>query len=257
MKNYEEMSQSVMAKVQIVKEKQKKRNKRILMLTTCLCCAVLIFAASIWMPLWLADDTQHSSRLIFLKANASGLAQQKMIENVTEPLHAMIRVKDVRKMQKTDRAYWQAEEMDALVQVLDFTEEDNEIMQYRSDSAIITIGINGRFCVTLNDFSQIEEIFVTTSEKGSATISPQGFSTVSSSMIEMVRSASSLYIWWSLSDSVIEELEEDPCMDLSQISDTVVVTVKFNDGSTEEAVIDMTVNNEGQIFYNYRGVTAK
>ncbi len=257
MKTYEEMSRSVMAKAQILQEKKKQMNRRIVTLAGCLGCAALIFAAAIWMPLAPTNDKQHTTRLIFLKANASEVSGQKMIENVTEPLCAMIRVKDVRKMQESEWTYLQAEERAAIVQVLNFTGKDNEIMQYTSDSAIITLGFNGRFCVTVNDFSQIEDVFVTTSKNGSSTISPQGCDTVSSSMIEMVQSASSLYIWWSLSDSAIEKLEEDPGMDLSQISDRVVVTVKFKDGSTEEAVIDMTVNNEGQIFYNYRGVTAK
>lgn len=258
MKTYEEMSRCVMEKAQHFKEKQKIRTRRVITLTTCLCCAALIFVAAISMPITPVDDAvPYTTRLIFLKASASEMSQEKMIENVTEPLHAMIRVKDVRELQESERSYMQAEERAAIVEVLDFTGNDNEIMQYSSDSAVITLGISGRFCVTVNDFSQIEEIFVTTREDGSATISPQGCSNISSSMIEMVQSASSLYIWWSLSDSVIEKLEEDPTMNLSQISDTVVVTVKFKDGKTEETVIDITVNDEGQIFYNYRGVNVK
>lgn len=257
MKTYEEMSRSVMKKAQILNEKQKYRNKRIVTVAGCLCCAALIFAAAIWMPFAPTNDKQYATRMIFLKANASEVSGQKMIENVTEPLNAMIRVKDLRKLRESERASMQAEERTAIAQVLDFTGKDNEITQYASDSAVITLGISGRFCVTVNDFSQIEDVFVATKEDGSATICPQGFSTVSSSMIEKVRSASSLYIFWSLSDSAIAKLEEDPTMDLSQINDTVVVTVKFKDGSTEEAVIDMTVDNEGRIFYNYRGVTVK
>lgn len=257
MKTYEEMSRSVMKKAQILKEKQKNRSKRIATVAGCLCCAALIFAAAIWIPLAPTNDNQHTNRLIFLKANASEISGQKMIENVTEPLNAMIRVKDLRKLHQSEREIMQAEERDAIAQMLDFTGKDNEIMQYASDSAVITLGISGRFCVTVNDFSQIEDVFVATKEDGSATIAPQGFSTVSSSMIEMVQSASSLYIFWSLSDSAIEKLEEDPTMDLSEINDTVVVTAKFKDGSIEEAVIDMTVDNEGHIFYNYRGVNIK
>ena len=258
MKSYEQMTNSVMEKAWMCRA-ARRRKKRIIgaTLATCLSCFVLIFAAFNWLqsapqaktPITVTD----SPRIIFLSANASGSHQQVMIKNVVTPYQGVLRVKDLRKLPEEEHQKVQLSERYAVRQQLHPDVNDTSLTQYGGYTAIITLGFDGRFYLTVSDFSQIEDMSVRTTENGVATISPQGFKTVTSDMIEAARSATGLGIWWSLSDSMVQKLEKDPTMDLTQIKDTVTVTVKFKDGTTDEAAIDVTVGEDGKIYYCYQG----
>lgn len=258
MKTYEQMTDSVMEKVRVCRAARQKRNRRIgITLVTCLSCFVLMFAAFNWLQPEPQPKTHttvpDSPRIIFLSANASGSHKQVMIKNVVTPYQGVLRVKDLRKLPEEEHPEVLLSERNAVRQQLHPEVNDTSLTQFGGYTTIITLGFDGRFYLTVSDFSQIEDMSVRTTENGVATISPQGFKTVTSDMIEAARSATGLGIWWSLSDSMVQKLEKDPTMDLTQIKDTVTVTVKFKDGTTDEAAIDVTVGEDGKIYYCYQG----
>ena len=258
MKTYDEMTDSVMEKVRVCRAARQRRNRIIgATLAACLSCFALVFAAFNWLQpahkTKTLEAVQDSPRIIFLSANTSGLHQQVMIKNVVTPYQGVLRVKDLRRLPEEEHQMVQLSERYAVRQQLHPEVNDTSLTQYGGNTAIITLGFDGRFYLTVSDFSQIEDMSVRTTENGAATISPQGFKNVTSDMIEAARSATGLGIHWTLSDSMVRKLENDPTMDLTQIKDTVTVTVKFKDGSTEEAAIDVTVGEDGKIYYCYQG----
>lgn len=65
-----------------------------------------------------------------------------------------------------------------------------------------------------------------------------------------------VYLHVSLSGESIEMLTENPDLPLSTFKDTITVTVNLKDGSKAVIKVDVTMNDEGQIFMTMRGSTA-
>jgi hypothetical protein len=53
------------------------------------------------------------------------------------------------------------------------------------------------------------------------------------------------YVDWYLNHEV---LIEDPDMPLSSIRDSLEVTITYEDSTTERIVIDITIDDEGQVY---------
>lgn len=256
MKSYEEMTQSVMNKAAEVKTVRKKR-KQVGAFVAFALCAALLLAGLQWFNPSVAktDFPNYSPEIQLLSMNADGSNVQKLIEGVQTPLYSVIRVKDVRGMSVTEREQAQLEERQTVREILNVTTADDSVTQFGSNTAIVTIGFDGRLYLTLSNYSQISDMSVTTTESGAATISPQGVISGLgySSDVEAAKYASGLAIWWSLSNEMVKKIEENPNIELTEIRDTVTVAVDYEDGSTVTVIVDITVDENGQIFVIYQG----
>lgn len=56
-----------------------------------------------------------------------------------------------------------------------------------------------------------------------------------------------LRINWKYSNAVLNILDEDPTTPLSTFSDTVVFTVNFVDGTTQECAVRILVQDDGEV----------
>ena len=252
MKNYEEMTRSVLDRAEKVRAERKKTRRVAGVAAICACSVAL----AVLVGTQLRGETPgvqpenptaltapQSPRITLLSAAAGDGTQQKLGLDVVTPFAMKIRVRDVRgqdqsKALKEEQAYAKS--------VQEASPADDRMEQFVSKTAIITLVSDGHFCLVVKDYDRVESVSVTTTAAGRATYGPYS----------LTDGESGFMVFWSLSDETVERIEKDPGLKLSEIRDTVTAAVKFSDGSTETAVIDMTVDEEGQVYAVHRGVSA-
>lgn len=62
-----------------------------------------------------------------------------------------------------------------------------------------------------------------------------------------------IFLHVSLTDETLGYLSKNPDTPLSELKDTITVTVKYKDGTKAVIVVDVTMNDEGQVFLSMRG----
>ena len=60
-------------------------------------------------------------------------------------------------------------------------------------------------------------------------------------------------VFWSLSTDLEQKLIVNPNMPISEISDTITITVNYSNGAQQTLIIDVTVDDDGQIYMTQRG----
>ena len=116
---------------------------------------------------------------------------------------------------------------------------------WRTDKTLVSTIYAGSFYLTVDDYAQVRDVSVTTTGIGDASINSVDYYEESLS--------DGVGITWFLSDEGVDMIEKDPELKLSELTDTVTVTVEFNDGTKEIAIIDITVDEEGQIYGTFQG----
>ena len=252
MKSYEEMTRCILSRVEEEKKMEKKRRKIVGTAAICVCSVALAVLMGVRLPINIPEATpenttavisSQTSGITLLHATGNGDAQQKLIKDVVVPFSLKIRVRDVRGQ---DRAKVLEEEKAYAKAAQEVSRTENCMEQYISEAAIITLVSDGHFCLIMEDYSQVQDVFITTTQTGLATFGPYTRSG---------EGESGVMVFWTLSDETIGQIEKNPALKLSEIQDTVTVTLEFKDGSTESAVIDMTVDDEGQVYAVQRGIS--
>ena len=250
MKNYEQMTRSVLARAEVEKAVQKRRRTKVMTVAVCLCVAGLTVFAGAKVRQADSGEGMGSRVSVFcVTANAAEQPQQ-MLKGGTLPYNAVLRVRDitglsdsqVQDLQSADKEY--AEELAAK------DPETNgkfrwSVTSRKTDRMLVTTIYAGFYYLTVDDFAQVQDISVTTTGIGDASVN--GVDYYNPSLSDGVG------ITWSLSGEGVEMIEKDPERKLSQITDTVTVTVEFLDGTKEIAVIDITADDAGQIYGTFRG----
>ena len=249
MKTYEEMTRSVLKRV---KEYRQRRRKRILLSVTAgaMFATVLVAVAIAERNVPKNDKFEH--RLVVMCAAAEYEEQTKLSANMEKPLKFLIRVRDIRDVKQY------ADYVDILAEEAAFREDiwseqtdddlqtNNQYTRWGDENAIISLIYKGFLYLKLDDYDQIQDISVYTMDAGVATVSDY---TVQDEDIQ----ENGIGINWSLSDATVEKLCKDPQMPLSDIHDTIRVRVQFKDGLVEITVIELSVDDEGQIYVKLQG----
>lgn len=253
MKSYEEMTSAVLLRAGEERAAQKRKNRKIVVAAVCLVfVGLVVFAGSmISQPAGDGETRNPRVSLFCLTASASEQRQQ-MLKGEKLPYNAVIRVRDIRglsalekvKLENEDRAYVR----NMMMQYTDASLGNctSTIISSCSDRVMMTTLFVGSFYLTVDDYSQIRDINITTTEIGSTV------QTFTDFYDESLRDG--IGIKWSLSESGLDMFENDPGMALSELTDTITVTVEFTDGTKEIAVIEITVDDDGQIYGTFKGV---
>lgn len=263
MKTYEEMTRSVLEKE---KKCRARRKKNILYGASLAAVLCLILSAGFLyggkneiIPTEQTIELKKSvSRLqVFYAGNAE---QEEMVEDVEAPLDFLIRVRDIRKIRNAEqRAEIMGEEKQInqkAVASATGPQGEKGYTCWGSENSIVSLVQNEFLYLAVSDYEQVEDMSVETTEAGAATVVPYPYE-VKAPDGSVTTIKTGIHINWTLSDATINRIDENPDMPLSEICDTVVVTVKFRDGITEKVVIDLTVDDAGQIYVTHRETTVK
>ena len=252
MKSYEEMTEMVLLRARAQKAAQKRRRSKALIATACACgIALAVFAAAkINQP---ADgEKNRTSRISLFCVTANAAAQrQPMLKGERVPYHAVIHVRDIRgfdawellEQRQADLEYAEympGQDQDRLPGGPDWCASS-----IITDETMITTIFVGSFYMEVDDYNQIKDVSTTTTEIGWTAEHLTNYYDASLK--------DGIGITWSLSGFGLDMIEKNPEMKLSELKDTITVTVEFVDGSKETAVIDITVDDDGQIYGTFVG----
>lgn len=250
MKSYEEMTDSVLNRAKRERAILMKKRKNRLLTVLCVCIAAAAIFAGI------RNDRQTAEReprvsVFCITANAAGQAQE-MIKDTALPYNAVIRIQNVAGMgmhelqalEAANREY--AENMAA--------ESGNDLPG--SPQWSMTTGVFGKLLITsiyagcyymvIDDYELVEDVVVSTTEIGLAAADGTDF--------RSEETKDCIGVTWTLSEKGVDLLTKNPEMELSELKDTIIVTVLFKDGISETVVIDVTLDDDGQIYGTFREI---
>lgn len=247
MKSYEEMTDAVLSRVKVERAAQKRRNRKLAVAAICVCFAGLaVFAGA------KADQQARAPRVSVFCVSANASEQrQEMVKGEELPYNAEIRVRDISGLGEQELAELRNADKEYARQIAGQDSEGNNVpnwgvTSFGSDKTLITSIYVGSFYVTVEDYNQIQDVTATTTEIG---WTAQHLADYHDDSLR-----DGIGITWSLSGAGIDMIEKNPDMPLSQLKDTITVTVEFKDGTKDIVTIDITVDDDGKIYGTFRGV---
>ncbi|MBR3978494.1 MAG: hypothetical protein IKJ94_02600 [Oscillospiraceae bacterium] len=251
MKSCEEMTNAVLFRIREEKAAQKRKHKKVLTVALCVCFIGLTAFAGSVAARQTGGDASGKTRvsLFCITANAAEQPQQ-MHKGGTVPYHAVLRIHDITGLSDQDVQHLRSTDEEYANRMTEGKSENqggfiSSVTSWRTDKILVSTIYAGAFYLTVDDYTQVQDVFVTTTGIGDTAINSVDYYDASLS--------DGVGITWSLSGEVVDMLEKNPEMKLSQLTDTVTVTVEFNDGTKEIAVIDITVDDAGQIYGTFQG----
>jgi len=251
MKSYEEMTDAVLMRARAEKAAQKRRYRKIVAAAVCVCFAGLMVFAGAKAGGHHGGEEGRTPRVSVFCVTANAAEQpQQMLKGGTVPYNAVLRVRDITGLGDQEVLRLLSAEKEYANQIAGGDPEKHgkfnwSVTSWKTDKTLVTTFFAGNFYLTVDDYKQVRDVSVTTTQTGSASL--YGTDYYDASLPDGVG------ITWSLSGEGVDMIEKDPEMKLSQITDTVTVTVEFIDGVKEIVVIDITVDDAGQIYGTFQG----
>lgn len=283
MKSYEKMTDSVLRKVQLRKEEQKRCNRTMVLTTLGICCfmLVILLVGSTCFSNWniskgdapiisetgtpVVDDAvdELASRLTLLCAVPGESFAEVMEANITLPYKAEIRVWNIsgmteeqllEKVLSEERAY--KEQMKAI-----YPEEFN-YGRHRRDNVVVTTVSAGCFRMEFEDVQLVERIRATVTENGYLMAYPRSDYGCFSAQGELLgididgdnfrqtlamKGNENLEMFWQISPLVADKINADPEINLTEIEDTITLIVNYTDGTEETIKVNISVDAQGQV----------
>ena len=267
MKSYREMTESVLEKAGAeIKKKERRRRNVVFITASSLCFALLLTVLGMGMeqptPMQpglsaeVTDATQPMQqakvKITYLTSTKGETTQKPMSPNVSMPLSAMIRIRDIRGLSEEEVDKARQEEM-SIAKEFAITGKSS-YTKWEYPGAITTIVSNGGITLDFSDCATVENVVVETTEVGHVTRSTHLYgpnSEIGTTYWPNVREAD---FRWSISGEFAFELDEDPTIPLESIRDVITIKIDYTNGTSETLVFDITVNEEGYIFVTQRGV---
>lgn len=246
MKTCKEMTQAVLKEV----KRRRKRNGRIAtMVAACVILCTAVFAS---VMAGNAPGQTAQPRLVVMCSAAEYTQGTPIASGVEKPLNFLIRVRDLRGIHYYRDIVKILEEEARFREALLGKEDENGIkpdsqyIRWQDENAMISLIYRGFLYIKVEDYDAVQNVSLETTQAGEATTGIYSYE-------EGEEIKKGISILWRLSDATVEQICQNPQMKLSAISDTIRVKVLFQDGTTEIAVIELTADEEGQIYVRHKG----
>lgn len=250
MKSYEEMTRSVLDRAQLQRQRSKRRNAIGWTAATAACCLCLALLA-VFAPGKTESKTPtqqltaEPQARIMLLSSPEDTQPKELIRDVVEPYVYQIRVHEVDNLSGDEQKAFIQKEREYAEQIFGASAADRAFTCGAGKNCVITLISMGRLMLTVDDYGLIKDFSVSTTENGYINFIGRVFAGTDQG----------LQFGWTLSQTAIHKIEEDPKVKLSEFSDTITVSVEFIDGSVETVVADVMIQDDGQAFIVHRGVT--
>lgn len=292
MKSCEEMTASVLRRAKAQQAVRKRRNRSITY-TTALCLALVMLTGINFMRkstddphpdasgeetsgnISLSDDPNElaqSPRLVLLCADMEGASEQTLTKDVKVPYNTVVRVRDIADVTE-ERLLEIIKEEDAYIEQMPHKcPEGVSYGRYRGDNLLISSIHDGCFAVKFSDLNAVESMKVSVTDNGLLWVYPKvdgcwhiaqknGVDTDIELTGEGIRTicketvSGGVEMYWQISNSFGDEVDQSKNIDLSGFCDTITITVNYTDGGTDETVVDMYFGEENQVFAVLRETT--
>ena len=272
MKSYREMTESVLEKADTeIKKKEHRRRNVVFITASSLCFALLLTVLGMGMghseivPTQpgeqpglsgdvtdAPDPTQHAKvKITYLTDVENQTTQESVSPDVSMPLGAMIRIRDIRGLTEEEVDNARQEEM-SIAKEFGITGKSS-YAKWEYPGHITTIVSNGGITLDFSDCATVENVAVETTEVGLVTKSAHLYGPNQEDTIYWPNVREANFVW-SISGEFAFELDENPTIPLESIRDVITIKIDYTDGTAETLVFDITVNEEGYIFVTQRGV---
>ena len=181
-----------------------------------------------------------------IRCSAAEAKPAELIKDVITPCEMLLRVRDVTGMDETERNDVSDEEKRFAREIFENWDErtSNTIIQWGSETAVISMIYAGELELMIDNYDEVESKSVTATEMGLTSL---GY-------VDSYEGDDKISIFLGLSDAAIEMIENDPGIALSTFSHSLTVTVEFKDGTTETAVIDIIIDDEGYMYAQQKSI---
>lgn len=244
------MTSEVLNRAKAVRQQRRRR-----LLTGISTAAVLCLVMSV-VFLWKQGDqgsTGTQPRLVLMCEAAEYDEPEQLTAGMVKPLKFLIRVRDLRGITRY------GDVVDILAEEADFREKiwngeedgkksDSQYTRWQDENVMISLIYQGFLYLKVEDYDQIQDVSVYTTESGTATVSRYIHNETWNGETEK-----GIGINWMLSDATVDAISQNPEMKLSSISDRIRIKVQYKDGTEEIALIELKVDDEGQIYVSMKG----
>lgn len=202
------------------------------------------------------------STFVLLSATTNSSSEEELQKNIQVPYKTEIRVRNIAGMSESQLLEIIKEE-DAYADQLN-TAYPGEISygRWRRDNVIISTINTGHFVVRFENYETVNKIKISATETGILNVYPKATGCVCTTNGDMTialdqsgieeicskTTSGGVELYWQISSKIADMIDENPTNALSTYSDTLTITIEYTDGRTEVAVIDMTFDNNGQVY---------
>ena len=271
---------------------QKGNRKKMFIRVACAACAVLVLTVAgllWWAPTGVTDPTQptismenpttppttqpgtteptqedtivQTGNVYFLTATAESAELTPVQANMILPWDHVFYVRNLKGATEEERL--DAIEEDHLAQIA-FREKyavrigEGRYSTYYSENAVIRYYIAGRASLILLNNGQIESVDRETTgvlDVGGRYSMLQEDYTVGKGeyAVTIPGGSRQIYLDCNMTEETRKIFEENPETPLSTIRDTVTITINYKNGTREIVMIDITVDDNGQVYMTQRG----
>lgn len=215
------------------------------------------------------DIIVHTENVYFLSSTKEGNELTPVRANMTLPVNSMLRVRSLKGMTESEiekaleeeyafkaefkKKYGNSDggryEMHVLSK-FDIEKPYQTVIQFLS---------GGKASLILLDATQIESFDLETT--GVLNTGGGGYGTYNrdvtigegESAVTIPKGCLRIYLFPSMTDETIKIFQENPDTPLSTLRDTITVTINYKNGTKEIVIIDVTVDDDGQIYMTQRG----
>ena len=254
MKSYEEMTRSVLLRAEEC-TKRKKRNVKLTIAAACVSLAVLaVFAGNLLHKPAKTNEARNPRLSVFCVTASASQQRQPMMKGEQIPIGARMFVHDIEGLSSQEVLQLRIADQEYAKQMFEARKEeltwgpDWATTGWSSEKTMVTTVFAGSFMLAVEDYQQVKNVSVTTTE--------MGYTAQHGTDLYDTTQKDAVGFTWSLSQAGLKMLEKDPQMALSQIKDTVTVTVEFADETKEVAVVDISVDDEGLIYGTFQEIYA-
>ena len=215
-------------------------------------CVILCTAVFASVMAGNAPGQTAQPRLVVMCSAAEYTQGTPIASGVEKPLNFLIRVRDLRGI------HYYRDVVKILQEEAQFREDllgrenengikpDSQYIRWQDDNAMISLIYRGFLYIKVEDYDAVQNVSLETTQAGEATTGIYSYE-------EGEGIQKGISILWRLSDATVEQISRDPQMKLSAISDTIRVKVTFRDGTQEVLVLELTTDDEGQIYIKHHG----
>ena len=252
MKSHKEMTNAVLSRAKAKKAAQKRRCRKWIVTAICVCCFGMAVLVGTRINQNTNDRENKSSRLSVFCITANAATQQEtMLKDEKIPYCAVIHVWDITGLEALELVELQRADIEYVKQMAGSKPDDfpggPDIFSASciEGKTMISTIFAGTFYLSVDDYKQVKDVSVTTTEIGwTATF---GMNYYDPSLRDGIG------IIWTLSNDGTKRILKNPEMKLSELKDTITIMVEFKDGTKESAVVDITVDDDGWIYGTFRG----
>lgn len=204
-------------------------------------------------------------RISLMSSLSSGGDTVTLENGVRIPGQQQIRVLDIRGMTEDEiQAAYEAEQKYAAAVTEKIREDYPEYSNHFSvgKNGIVTCISAGCLNVPVEDSSMVEDIRVSVTGGGKMChIQPlqeyrYGEDGPKEYIVRNWEVGKDNTMIWMLSEEMRWKLNNDPSIPLSSITSTITATVNMKDGSKRSVIVDVSVDDDGMVYFTSRGETA-